>query len=134
MPGEPPMTTISASSTIGIILSSPSYANPVVVNPAVRISNYYSYGRGVSGSGDVWTIRSAGTIAGNITSGQGVDLKYGGSVTNQSGARISGLTGVYGGYAGALSVVNAGSITGNTTTSAGNGIYLQAGGSVTNQS
>ena len=131
------MTTITASSTVGIGLSSygsPSYVNPVVINPGVTISNYYAYGIGVDGGGDVWTIRSAGTIAGNITSGQGVDLKYGGSVTNQSGARISGLTGVYGGYELALSVVNAGSITGNTTTSAGNGIYLQAGGSVTNQS
>ena len=40
------MTTITASSTIGISLSSPSYANPVAINPGVTISTVPCFAAG----------------------------------------------------------------------------------------
>jgi hypothetical protein len=70
--------------------------------------------------------------AGSITgSSKGVDLLVGGSVTNQSGGSISGRDGIYGKTA-AMTVVNAGSITGNNDI--GIGVFLNSGGSITNQS
>ncbi len=169
------MTTITASSTTGVVLTSPSYANPVVINPGVTIS---SAGYGVFANTGSWTIQNAGSIAGGTAPGAGIKLEAGGSVTNQSVATISGNIGIYGvdaalavvnygsiagnitsgagvdlfagvvtnqstgsisGYTGilgvgAVTVVNNGSIAGNTTSSHGDGIKLEAGGSVTNQS
>jgi hypothetical protein len=137
----PSMTTISASSTIGLFLSSPSYANPVYIVAGVTVSN--SSGAGVSATSGVWTIQNGGSIAGSATSafGAGVVLPAGGSVTNQSGATISGFAGIEGDSA-AVTVVNAGSIaastisvpTGNGAVDAGIGVFLDQGGDVTNQS
>jgi antigen 43 len=83
---------------------------------------------GVFGGGAV-TVVNAGSIAGN---GIGIFLDAGGNVTNQSGGAISGYDGIFG-RAAALTVVNAGSITGSATYRLGTGIDLAAGGSVTNQ-
>ena len=119
------MTTISASSTIGVVLTSPSYANPVVINPDVTIS---SNGDGVYANTGVWTIQNAGNIAASGTNGRGVELQSGGSVTNAASASISG---VYRGVeisGGAGVVINDGSI----TSALGAGVKLQFGGSVTN--
>jgi hypothetical protein len=117
------MTTISASSTIGIVLSSPSYANPVVINPGVAISNG---GDGVYATTGSWTVQNAGSIASTGTVGIGVGLGGGGSVTNATSAFITGHYGVeIGGSAG--SVVNGGIIEGGSS-----GVDLRAGGSVAN--
>jgi hypothetical protein len=70
------MTTISSSTTIGITLSSPSYANPIVVNSGVTISNS---GNAVYASSGYWAIQNGGTIS--STNQDGVDLLSGGSVT-----------------------------------------------------
>ena len=79
------------------------------------------------------TVINAGSIAGgNATSGRGINLRVGGTVTNQSGGMISGYYGVVAGN-GALTVVNAGSIAGNTATH-GIGVSLNIGGNATNQS
>ena len=86
------MTTITSNSTIGIYLSSPSYTNPVVINPGVTISNA---GDGISASPTAWTIQNYGSIAGSPTSGTGVFLSAGGSVTNHNSGSISGFTGIY---------------------------------------
>ena len=87
------MTTISSNSTVGIYLSSPSYTNAVVINPGVTISNI---GNGISASPTAWTIQNYGSIAGSPTSGVGVYLSAGGSVTNHSSGSISaGLPGIY---------------------------------------
>jgi hypothetical protein len=117
------MTTITASSTVGITLSSSSYTNPVVINPGVTIS---SIGNGITASASAWTIQNYGTIAGSPTSGVGIYLSAGGSVTNYSSGSISGFTGIYDSQA--LSVVNFGSIVGPL----GGGIVLDSGGSVNN--
>jgi hypothetical protein len=117
------MTTISASSTIGVVLTSPSYTNPVVINPGVTISNS---GDGLSASPTAWMIQNYGSIAGSPTSGVGVYLSASGSVTNHSSGSISGFTGIYDSQA--LSVVNYGSIVGPL----GGGIVLSSGGSVNN--
>ncbi len=122
------MTTITSSSTVGIYLSSPSYTNPVVINPGVTISNTTTNigGDGISASATAWAIQNYGSIAGNPTSGVGVYLSAGGSVTNYSSGSISGFTGIYDSQA--LSVVNYGSIVG----SLGGGIVLNSGGLVNN--
>ena len=120
------MTTISASSTIGIYLSSPSYTNPVVINPGVTIS---SSGNGVYGFIGPWTIENYGGVASALENG--VYLGSGGLITNAASASISGFDGVNI-TGGVGTVVNDGSITGNTTSSIG--VVLGAGGSVTNQS
>ena len=120
------MTTIASNSTVGIYLSSPSYTNPVVINPGVTISNTNIGGDGISASATAWAIQNYGSIAGNPTSGVGVYLSAGGSVTNHSSGSISGFTGIYDSQA--LSVVNFGSIMGPL----GGGIVLNSGGSVNN--
>jgi hypothetical protein len=117
------MTTITSNSTIGIYLSSPSYTNPVVINPGVTISNI---GNGISASPTAWAIQNYGSIAGSPTSGVGIFLSAGGSVTNHNSGSISGFTGIYDSQT--LSVVNDGSIVGTL----GGGIVLDSGGSVNN--
>jgi fibronectin-binding autotransporter adhesin len=123
------MTTISSSSTIGIVLSSPGYTNPVVVNPGITVS---SGGNGVSATAESWTIENGGSIVGNTTSAaySGIALAAGGSVTNLSSASITESTGIFGGGGEPMTVVNAGSIAGKGTT--GFGVFLNSGGSVTN--
>jgi hypothetical protein len=80
-------------------------------------------------TGGAATVVNSGVIAGyDGLGGRGIDLAAGGSVTNQSGGAISGFDGISG-YAGAMTVVNAGNIAGNVF-----GVYLQTGGSVSNQS
>ena len=121
------MTTITASTTIGISLSSPSYANPVVIDPGITVSGTVA---GVYAGSGSWTIRNAGSVAGTGSYGYGVKLASGGSVTNASSAAI---TGGYRGVAilgGAGTVVNDGGI--SSTGSSGRGVYLESVGSVTN--
>jgi fibronectin-binding autotransporter adhesin len=127
------VTTISASSAIGVTLTSASYANPIVVTSGVTISsdNY-----GVWAPAGSWAIQNSGSILGSPTSstGKGVFLGAGGSVANETTALISGYVGIYG-SGGAVTVVNAGSILGNAPIASGLdvGVYLHAGGSVINQ-
>ena len=132
------MTTISASSTVGIVLSSPSYANPVSINPGVTIS---SGGNAVYAPSLYWTIQNGGLIAGNpaappaTANAAGIRLFLGGDITNQSTATITGYHGIYADYGNGpkpTNVLNFGSIGGNPTF--GDGVYLGTGGSVTNQS
>jgi hypothetical protein len=121
------MTTITATSTIGIVLASPSYANPIVINPGVTVyESGFAHGpAAVSAAAGSWTILNAGNIAGARLFGRGINLASGGDVTNQSSALISGAPGIYGGAGGPLGIVNYGSILG--------GIRLSAGGVVANR-
>src|SRR5438874_1797476 len=98
------MTTITSSTTIGITLSSPSYVNPIVVNPGVTIFNGGNSIYAASGS---WTIQNDGVIS--STNATGIDIVVSGSVAT------------------AFLVVNSGSIAGGVY-----GVYLGAGGTVTN--
>jgi adhesin HecA-like repeat protein len=106
-------------------------------------NNVYTYGRPFADGGGVRILGGAGTVtnAGKISGASfGVDLAAGGSVTNQTGATISGslVHGVYDYYfsvgvgilvaGGVGTVTNAGEITDFYT-----GVELQAGGSVTNE-
>jgi len=36
------MTTITTGTNTGVVLTSPSYVNPILINPGVTISNYGS--------------------------------------------------------------------------------------------
>jgi hypothetical protein len=133
------MTTISASSTIGIVLAAPTYVNPVYIGPSVIIisstTGYALYGT----SGTAWTITNQGTIEANgpnLFAPAGIELGAGGSVTNQSSAVITGYSAIVN-VAGAaftpgvaLTVVNAGLIEG--TGARGDGISSVAGGLITN--
>jgi hypothetical protein len=76
------------------------------------------------------TVVNAGSVAGAVN---GIYLLAGGGVTNQSSASISGYTGVFNGVEGTLTLLNAGNITGNTTSVNGAGVDLDDGGVITNQ-
>jgi T5SS/PEP-CTERM-associated repeat protein len=119
------MTTISASSTTGIYLTSPSYTNPVTINSGVTISSSVNGVYGFTGS---WTITNNGSIKAPLYSG--VYLGAGGLVTNAASASISGFDGVN--ITGGIgTVINNGSIAGSSASSIG--VILGAGGGVTNQ-
>jgi len=120
------MTTITANSTIGISLSSPSYTNPIVINSGVTISNTAGSGNGVYATTGYWAIQNNGSVA--SANGIGVYLLGSGAVTNAASASITGATaGVH--VSGAGTVVNDGSIAGTGT--GGLGVWLGSG-SVTN--
>ena len=123
------MTTITANSAIGITLLSPAYISPVVIDAGVTIASSTD---GIDAATGYWIIQSAGLIAANATSGTGIDLTAGGSITNQAGGTISGYVAIVANAP--LTVVNAGTIAGTETTNSGAGIDLTAGGIVTNQS
>ncbi len=78
-----------------------------------------------------------GSIGGNTVSGVGIFVGFGGSVTNQSGASISGLTGISTGAGStqAVTIINSGSITGNAASGVGVAMGgVGAGVSLTNES
>jgi hypothetical protein len=150
------MTTINASSSIGIDLNPACYSSPVVIGAGVTITNPgFPYGvYRDPGSTVFFTVQNDGTIAGSASApGVGVDLAPGGSVTNAASASIAGYTGVdisggtgtvdnggriAGGGGGGIiisggtgTVVNDGSVTGGGF-SALSAINLGSGGSVTN--
>jgi hypothetical protein len=102
------------------------------VNAGITVSS--NTVNGIYATTEPWTIQNFGSIAGNAatSAGDGIDLRAGGSVTNQSSASVSGYTGIYG--LGATTVVNSCSILGNTASALSDGVHLEAGGVVTNQS
>src|ERR1700722_6749160 len=125
------MTTITASTTIGVNLASPNFVNPVVVNPGVTIS---TTGDAIIASAGSWTLQNKGRISGAGAFANGIDLSAGavtnfatGLVTGSSdGVRIYGAGGVVGNY---------GSIAGQLGASSvyyGFGVDLLNGGAVTN--
>jgi len=99
-----------------------------------RVSGTISGYIGVHIGGGVAAVVNAGVIAGNMAStaasGVVVNSGSGDRVTNQSGGTVTGYRAVYG-STGAVTVVNAGAITG-AATAAGTGVTLGAGGAVTN--
>src|SRR5277367_5028803 len=109
------MTTISTSTSNGIVLSVPSYANPVLVDQGVAISSTGT--AALEGIGAVgWTIANAGLIAGPTATGAaGIKLDAGGLVNNQQTGTVTGWEGIYV-LAAAGQVVNAGYIAGLTKT------------------
>jgi hypothetical protein len=126
------MTTITASTTVGIDLNPAFYTSPVVIDAGVTVSNpgypYAVYRH--SGATTFFVIQNHGTIT--SVSGGVVYLGPGGSVTNAAGASIivpqftASTKDAVKVSGGAGTVVNAGSIAG------GNGVDLRSGGSVTN--
>ena len=129
------MTTITASTTLGLTLTPAGYTSPVVIAPGVSISKSFGgYGGGyaIYNLYGAFAILNYGAIAGlGSRLGFGVYLYPGGSVTNAAAASIIGrddgvlIRGTSG------TVVNDGSIAG--TDSFGIGIQLlDASGLVTN--
>jgi hypothetical protein len=108
-------STITGTITTGISLTADSYTSPVTIAAGAAVSGG-TYGVYAATS---WTVDNFGTITGGAPGNfntNGVYLKAGGVITNEAGASIYGYdTGVNIGGASA-SVVNAGTIVGNTGT------------------
>ena len=121
------MTTISANSSSGIVLTSPGYTNPVVVDAGVTITGALD-GNGIAAYFGNWTIANGGTVDAIGTNGAAVYLAAGGVVTNQG-------TGVIGLPSSNLSAIyilgDAGTVTNFGTINAG--VWLASGGAVSNQ-
>ena len=121
------MTTITASTTIGIDLNPAIYTSPVVIGAGVTVSNagypyaVYRY----PGATTFFIIQNDGAIT--STSGGDVYLAPGGSVINAATASIIAAKDAVLITGGVGTVVNAGRIAGT-----GGGIILKSGGSVTN--
>ncbi|HEV8678629.1 MAG TPA: Hint domain-containing protein, partial [Stellaceae bacterium] len=128
------MSTISGTINNGIVFgtaeSTGTYTSPLTITASGLID---------AGSGDAihgdnsasWAVVNDGTVAATGASGDGIDLRGGGTIDNAAGtALIAGYdNGVYiTGAAGTVS--NAGTI--EATGTSGRGVYLTAGGSVTN--
>jgi hypothetical protein len=120
-----------------------SFSNGVALNGGGSVSNQAGgliKGGidGIYGAGGTVSVINAGTILGAPASNaasvsNGVALNAGGSVNNQAGGLIKGgIDGIYG-SGGTVSVINAGTIIGNTASKAAAGIILQSGGAITNQ-
>jgi hypothetical protein len=121
------MTTITASSTVGIYLSAPAFTNPVVIIPGIAITGNYR-GNAIYANVGSWTISNAGTISGAGSHVGAIYLGSGGVVTNQAtgliGLPSSNYSDIYI-TDGTGNVTNAGIIHG--------GVWLQSGGTVNNQ-
>lgn len=117
------MTTISASSTIGIQLSSPSYTNPVVIDPGVTIHGAHL---GVFAPTGSWTIQNDGSIGGAATYTVGVYMQDGVGIVVNDGI-ISGGTGSSGGGAGVILELG-GSVTNAAVASITGGDGIEIGG------
>ena len=63
------MTTISANNTIGLVLNTASYTDPIIIEPGVTISNsgggYGGNAVFVSGAAHLFIIQNDGTISGS---------------------------------------------------------------------
>jgi hypothetical protein len=124
------MTTITQSTTAGIVLTSPAYTDPVIIDASVDISN--ASGAAIYARTENWSLQNYGTISGTV----GIKLDAGGSVTNVAGGIISGLEIGVDIEGAAGTVINSGTIfAGNTVTEpqTGPGINLSRGGEIINK-
>src|SRR5579863_729124 len=118
------MTTITASSTLGIELTSLADTNPVVISADVQIS---IAGQAVFGSNVPWTLQNEGSLTGSTF---GVFLGAGGAITNAASATIAGAYDGIEILGGTGIAINYGNILGTGTS--GIGVFLDAGGTITN--
>jgi hypothetical protein len=127
--------TVLTSTTKGVLLSGAQFTDPIIVPFDVVISNVGTSngGIGVLGVGSPWAIQVSGSIAGS-PSNSAIELDAGGSVTNSTGATISGASNGAFITGGAGTVDNSGSIIAFGTGTLGAAVNLAVGGAVTNQS
>ena len=122
------MTTISANSTIGIVLTPSAYINPVSITSGVTISTAGGGNPAVGGPSGSWTLSNSGIVTANTAAanGTGISLAAGGQIVNQQPGSIAGYTGIFGG--GSLTVANYGAVSGHYAA----GISFAGGGALTN--
>src|SRR5262249_3831771 len=127
------MTTITASTTVGIDLNPASYTSPVVIAAGVTVSNpaypYAVYAH--PGATNFFVITNHGAIASGKSGG--VHLAPGGALTHAASAPVTGVVGavrIGGTVAG--TVVNHGTITATGTNSTG--VSLTSGTVINNGS
>src|ERR1700733_2670427 len=106
-------SNISSNKYNGVNLTSPAYSSPTTIDAGVTINGATGMGpdNGVYANSE-WAVDNLGTITAN-GGGDGIELRGGGSVTNESDGQISGG---YNGIAifGGGSVDNFGAISGSS--------------------
>lgn len=119
-------TTISHTISHGITLGV-TYTSPLTITTSGYVHNTGSGDAILGPATQAWTVANSGRVVAAGTSGDGIDLKDGGLVTN-SGTIRGQANGVYiGGAAG--TVTNSGTIDGT----ASSGVTFAAGGTVSNK-
>lgn len=113
------------------INSGVTLGNSITLNNGGTLSNAGAISRAGEGvTGDVGHVINRGSIA--SSGSDGIYFSFGGTVTNEAGAVISGANGIYGDWLSApdkLTVTNSGTITGTSAA----GVDLENGGTLTNQ-
>src|SRR5271168_3831907 len=104
------MTTIAASTTLGLALDPASYTAPVVIGAGVTVTNNDGDAITISGAAYYFAIQNVGTISGAGTY-LGIYLLPGGSITNAASGSIAGYSAIE--ITGGVGIVaNAGNILG----------------------
>lgn len=125
--------TISGTYTMGVTLSSGD--SPTTITGSAAISGTAAGVVGVYGSaGTAWVLINQGQVSETGPGSYGISFAGGGMITNAGGGAIyGGMDGIR--VSGSLAtVVNRGSVGGNSAAGGAAGIYLGAGGQVSNQS
>ncbi len=142
-------TVVTSPAAVGsdniIVDNSGGLGATLQINPGVALGNSITLnnggtllnagtisraGEGVIGDVGHVTNQSGGSI--QSSGSDGIHFSFGGTVTNEAGAAISGSNGIYGDWLSApdkLTVTNSGTITGTSAA----GIDMENGGALTNQ-
>jgi outer membrane autotransporter protein len=143
------MTIVASPADVGsgsiIVDDSAGLGATLQINPGVTLGNSITLnsggaltnagtisraGEGVTGDLGHIVNRSGATI--QSSGGDGIHLSFGGAVTNEAGATISGANGIYSDWLSApdrLTLTNSGTITGTSAA----GVDMENGGTLTNQ-
>jgi hypothetical protein len=126
--------TIESGTTV-----SAGYTIAVGTGPGFTLTNFGVLGGlSLDGVKDLTagnTVVNSGVVIGSPSiGGEGIGLRYGGFVTNQSGGTISGAFGIYVGNTGTIggTIVNLGQVTGVSSGYGSGGVVFHAGGNLTN--
>jgi hypothetical protein len=87
------MTTISTNTTAGIVLTTASYTNPIIITSGVTVGSATA-GIGIAaGTSNTWSIQNSGVVSGGTADSAGISLGNGGYIDNAGSATITAATG-----------------------------------------